>query len=182
LFSFIQQYITNERIIRIEGQEGQQLLQQLNTQSDPNSPGFNDITIGKYDFYIEEGIETINSRNSIAQMLIDMSHQNPGSIPPELIIEYSGAPFTVVQKLKQFSALQQQGAQQAEKERAEREEALEMAKLDNQKYIATINNLTKLVTSDKKIEGDVLKTLMSGMQNREKQFNKTDKGDNVNDT
>ena len=61
LFSFIQQYVSTERVIRIEGQEGQQLLQ-INSQSDPNAPGFNDVSIGKYDFFVEEGIETLLHR------------------------------------------------------------------------------------------------------------------------
>lgn len=166
LFSFIQQYITYERIIRIEGQNGQMLMQ-LNSQSDPNAPGFNDINIGKYDFYVEEGIETVNSRNSIAQMLLEMNQNNPGSIPPELIVEYSGAPFSVVQKLKQYSQMSQQADQQVEMQKQQAETQLEMARLENQKFIAIINNMTKLVTSDKKIEGDVMKLLLSGIQDKE---------------
>jgi hypothetical protein len=163
LFSFIQQYVTEERVIRIEGQNGQQLMQ-LNTQNNPGTQGFNDISIGKYDFFVEEGIETVNSRNSIAQMLIDLSHQAPGSVPPELIVEYSGAPFSVVQQLKQYSQAQQQSAQQAEQQKMAMENQLEMARLENQRYIAVINNLTKLMTSDKKVEGDLVKTLMQGLQ------------------
>jgi hypothetical protein len=176
LFSFIQQYVTAERVIRIEGQNGQMLMQ-LNTQNDPKAPGFNDVSVGKYDFFVEEGIETVNSRNSIAQMLIDMSHQNPGSVPPELIVEYSGAPFSVVQQLKQYSQQQQKSAQQAEQQKMAMENQLEMARLENQKYIAVINNLTKLVTSDKKIEGDLLKTLMSGLQSKQSENNNEPKGD-----
>jgi hypothetical protein len=166
LFSMIQQYVSTERVIRIEGANGQQLLQ-LNTQNDPNAPGFNDVSVGKYDFFVEEGIETVNSRNSIAQMLIDISRNSPGSVPPDLIVEYSGAPFSVVQQLKQFSQNSQQAAMQAEKEKEIREQQLEMARLDNQKYIAVINNMTKLVTSDKKIEGDVMKLLLSGIHDKE---------------
>lgn len=166
LFSFIQQYISSERVIRIEGQNGQQLMQ-INSQNNPSSPEFNDVTVGKYDFFVEEGIETVNSRNSIAQMLIDMGHNNPGSIPPDLIVEYSGAPFSVVQKIKQFSAQQQQSAQQAEQQKAAIEQQFEMAKLENQKYIAVINNLTKLLTSDKKIEADVIKLMLSSINEKE---------------
>ena len=166
LFSLIQQYVSYQRIIRIEGENGQQLMQ-LNTQSNPDSPGFNDITIGKYDFYLEEGIETVNSRNSIAQMLIELSQNAPGSVPPDLIVEYSGAPFSVVQKLKQYSQMAQQSTENMEREKAARETQLEMARLENQKFIAVINNLTKLVTSDKKVEGDVLKILLSGVTKKD---------------
>jgi hypothetical protein len=166
LFSLIQQYISTERVIRIEGQGGQQLLQ-LNTQNDPKAPGFNDVTVGKYDFFVEEGIETVNSRNSLAQMLIDLSQNAPGTVPPDLIAEYSGAPFSIVQQLKQFSAQSQQSAQAAKQAEEAATAQMEQLKMDNQKYIATINNLTKLVTSDKKIEGDVLKLMMSGIHEKE---------------
>jgi hypothetical protein len=166
LFSFIQQYISSERVIRIEGQNGQMLMQ-INSQSNPQAPDFNDVTIGKYDFYVEEGIETVNSRNSIAQLLVDISHQSPGSVPPDLIVEYSGAPFSVVQKLKQYSQMQQQAQQQAAQQQAAAEQQLEMARIENQRYIAVINNLTKIMTSDKKIEGDLVKTLIAGLQTKE---------------
>lgn len=165
LFSFIQQYISSERVIRIEGQNGQMLMQ-INSQSNPQAPDFNDVTIGKYDFYVEEGIETVNSRNSIAQLLVDISHQSPGSVPPDLIVEYSGAPFSVVQKLKQYSQMQQQAQQQAAQQQAAAEQQLEMARIENQRYIAVINNLTKIMTSDKKIEGDLVKTLIAGLQTK----------------
>lgn len=163
LFSMIQQYVTTEKIIRIEGENGQQLMQ-INSQHNPDAPDFNDVSIGKYDFFVEEGIETVNSRNSIAQMLIEMNHNAPGSIPSDLIIEYSGAPFSVVQKIKQYNAMQAESQQMAAKEQQDRETALELAKIDNQKYIAVINNLTKLLAADKKVEGDLLKTLLAGVQ------------------
>jgi hypothetical protein len=166
LFSFIQQYVTNERIIRIEGKNGQQLLQ-LNTQNDPTAPGFNDVSIGQYDFYVEEGIETVNSRNSVAQMLIDIGRNSPGAVPPDLIIEYSGAPFTVVQQLKQYTQQSQQAQQQAEQQKQELEFKMSQMQLDNQKYIAQLNNVVKLITSGQKIEGDLMKQLMSGMQTKE---------------
>ena len=175
LFSFIQQYVSTERVIRIEGQEGQQLLQ-INSQSDPNAPGFNDVSIGKYDFFVEEGIETVNSRNSLAQMLIDLSHNSPGSVPPDLIAEYSGAPFSIVQKLKQYSASMQQAQQQKEQHTEQMTNDLEMARLENQKFIAVINNLAKLVTTDKKVDSEIIKLMMSGIQNKEiKQIEATQK-------
>jgi hypothetical protein len=176
LFSLIQQYVSTERVIRIEGTGGQQLLQ-LNSQNDPKAPGFNDVTVGKYDFFVEEGIETVNSRNSLAQMLIDLSQNAPGTVPPDLIAEYSGAPFSIVQQLKQFSAQSQQSAQAAKQAEEAAIQQLEQLKMDNQKYIATINNLTKLVTSEKKIEGDVLKLLMSGIHDKEMLAAQPNKGE-----
>jgi hypothetical protein len=140
---------------------------QINTQSNPNAPGFNDVSVGKYDFFVEEGIETVNSRNSVAQMLIDLSQNSPGSVPPDLIAEYSGAPFSVKQQLQQYTAQVQQSAMKAEQEKTQREYELEMAKLENQRYIAVINNVTKLITSDKKVDADIIKTMMTGVHQKE---------------
>jgi len=48
-----------------------------------------------------------------------------------------------------------------------------MARIENQRYIAVINNLTKIATSDKKIEGDIIKTIMSGVQRENAVENKS---------
>ena len=53
---------------------------------------------------------------------------------------------------------------------------LEMARLENQKFIAVINNLAKLVTTDKKVDSEIIKLMMSGIQNKEiKQIEATQK-------
>jgi hypothetical protein len=175
MFSLMQQFVTSERLIRIEGPDTEQLMS-INSQTNPNVAGFNDITLGKYDFYVEEGIETVNTRNSIAQMLIDLSQNNPGSIPPDIIIEYSGAPFSVIQKIKQYSEGIRNQQIQMEQAKAQAEKELEEARLENQRYIAVVNNLTKLIVSDKTIDGDLLKTLMSSLQQKQVAQMKGDKG------
>ena len=160
LFSLIQQFITDERIIRIEGQKGQQLLE-INSQHNPEVEGFNDISIGEYDFYVEEGIETVNSRNQIAQLLTDMNHQNPGSVPPELIIEYSGAPFTVVQQIREHRAQSAESQMQAAQEEKHFELLMEKTKADSAKYVAIINNVTKLIMSEDKSHMEMAKMLLA---------------------
>lgn len=170
LFSMIQQYITDARIIRIEGQKGQELMQ-INTQSNPGVQGFNDLTIGKYDFFVEEGIETVNSRNSIAQMLVDIGHNNPGAVPIDIILEYSGAPYSIVQQIKAYTAETSAAQQKAEVDKAAKEQLLELAKIEAQKYIAVINNLVKLQAMDKKINGDVLKVVLSGLTSNQEGTN-----------
>jgi uncharacterized protein YjcR len=39
---------------------------------------------------------------AIAQILTDFSHNNPGSIPPDLVLEYSSVPYTAKVRIKQF--------------------------------------------------------------------------------
>jgi hypothetical protein len=176
MFSFMQQFVTQERLIRIEGPEGQQILQ-INSQNNPESPGFNDITTGKYDFYVEEGIETVNTRNSMAQMLIDLSQNNPGSIPPDIIIEYSGAPFSVIQKIKQYSEGIRQQQMQMEQQKLAAEKELEDSRMETQRYIAAINNMTKLIVADKQVDSDLMTTLMAGIHQKQVASMKGEKTD-----
>lgn len=106
LLSFIQQYVTQEELIRSQGQEGMQLLQ-INTQTNPQSPNFNDITVGEYDLEVEETVENATMRLAIAQMLTDFSQNNPNSIPPDIVLDYANIPFTVKQRVKESWANQQ---------------------------------------------------------------------------
>jgi hypothetical protein len=39
---------------------------------------------------------------SIAQILTDFSHNNPESIPPDIVLEYSSVPYTAKMRIKQF--------------------------------------------------------------------------------
>jgi len=117
LLSMIQQYYTNERIIRVEGEEGYKLLQ-VNSQRNPTSGGFNDVSVGKYDLLIDEAVENQSMRMAIMQMLVEYAQQNPNTIPPELILDYSDLPVSAKTKVKEYHAAQQ-----------EREERIEMAKV-----------------------------------------------------
>jgi hypothetical protein len=115
LLSLMQQYVTDEQLIRIEGEEGAKLIQ-INSQKDPNAPGFNDISVGKYDLVIDEAVENQTMRMATAQMLTDYSQNNPGTIPPDLIMEYSDLPLTAITKVKEYSKMMM-----------EREERIKMA-------------------------------------------------------
>ena len=48
---------------------------------------------------------------AIAEILSEYSHNNPGAIPPDVVLEYSGVPFTVKQRVQQTSIAQQQQQQ-----------------------------------------------------------------------
>jgi hypothetical protein len=111
LLSLIQQYVSMPTVVRIEGPEGMQLAQ-VNTQTQRDNEGFNDITSGEFDLVVDDSIETASSRMLIAQVLSDYSQNNPGVIPPDVILEYSNVPYTTKQKVSQNFANQQQQQQQ----------------------------------------------------------------------
>ena len=115
--SMIQQYIKQPYIVRLEGEEGTQLMD-INSQMNPERPGFNDISASKFDLIVDEEAENVTMRRGIAQMLMEMSQNNPGTIPPEIILDYFGLPFSVKTKVAQYN-----------EERIERETTLELARI-----------------------------------------------------
>lgn len=146
LLSLIQQYVSMSQVIRIEGPKGMELVQ-INSQLQKDNAGFNDITAGEFDLIVDESIETASTRMMIAQTLIEYAHNNPGSIPPDLIMEYSNVPYTAKKKIQQtFEAQQQQQQANIEEERKikllEIQVKADAAHADNtlQRDIAIINN------------------------------------------
>jgi hypothetical protein len=101
LMSLIQQYVTTPQLIRIEGQEGAQMLE-INTQLNPQVKGFNDLSVGEFDLEMDETLENATMRMAIAQILTDFSHNNPESIPPDIVLEYSSVPYTAKMRIKKF--------------------------------------------------------------------------------
>jgi len=100
--SLMQQYMSYEQVIRVEGQHGQQLME-INSQINPQVSGFNDTSVGEYDMTIDEQAENVTMRKGIAEMLMEFGRNNPGSIPPELVFEYTDAPYSVKQKIRQYN-------------------------------------------------------------------------------
>jgi hypothetical protein len=111
--SLIQQYVTWPEVLRIEGAEGMQMMQ-MNTQLNPQVQGWNDITAMEYDIDTTDTAETATSRLATGQMLADFNQNNPGSIPPDLLLEYTDVPFSVKQRVKNLFNMQQQQKMQAE--------------------------------------------------------------------
>ena len=123
LMALIQQYVTSEEVIRIQGESGYELMK-INSQLNPQNKGFNDITMGEYDLIVDEDAETRSTRLAIAKMLVDFSQNNPGMIPPDIILDYANLPFTVKQEIKAFN----EAAQAEEQRRWEKEMEIEMKK------------------------------------------------------
>jgi hypothetical protein len=159
LLSMIQQYITMKEIIRIEGENGAKMVE-INSQKNKNAPDFNDISVGKYDLIIEEAMENATMRMATLEMLNDFGQQNPGTIPPEMIIEYSDLPLTAKVQVKKYREEQAKG-QQDDKQR---ELEIELAKVKSgvdvkrieaemKERIAVLEGNIKMVLASMKNEG-----------------------------
>jgi hypothetical protein len=98
---------------------------QINSQMNPQSQGFNDISAGEYDLVVDETLETSSMRHVIAEILQELSHQNPGMIPPDIILEYINLPYTAKQKVKMYF----ERMAQIEQENKDADRAIELMKL-----------------------------------------------------
>ena len=92
----------------------------------PQVEGFNDISAGEFDFVVSETAETMTIRAATAQMLIDFNHNQPGTIPPDVLLDYVDLPFSAKQRVR----TQWEQQQVAQKEAADREYDLKLAELD----------------------------------------------------
>ena len=131
MMSLIQQYETQERVLRIEGPEGAKLLQ-VNSQMNPQVTGLNDVSFGEFDARIDESVENVTMRAFALQMLAQFGQNNPGTIPPDLLMEYSNLPYSAKMKVREYNQ-QQQAMQQA---MADREYQLQVAELEVKKIAA----------------------------------------------
>lgn len=138
LLGMIQQFVTEEQIIRIEGIEGAQNIK-VNQQMNPQAPKINDLGAGDYDLVVDETVDNVTMRMSIAGMLNDFSQNNPETIPPELIMEYMDVPLSAQQKVIQFRQ-QQLAIAQAEQEREIAGKLADTALRDKQKTQGGKNN------------------------------------------
>ena len=102
LLSLVQQYVKTPRVIRIDGEKGVELLD-MNTNFNPQVEGFNDISAGKFDLVIDEAAENATMRREIAQMLMDLNHNNPDSIPPDVIMEYIDLPVSAKTRVREYN-------------------------------------------------------------------------------
>jgi hypothetical protein len=86
---------------------------ELNTQLDPTNPDYNGVDSGRYDVVVDEDVENITMRAFIMEQLTAYSQNNPGMIPPDVIMEYSNLPFTAKMAVKNFNAQNQAAQAQA---------------------------------------------------------------------
>lgn len=101
MLSLIQQYVTEEEVIRIEGREGVELLT-INSQVNPQTEGFNDISAMEYDIAVDEDIESTTTRLAMMRMMTDFATTNPGTIPPDVLLEYGNVPKQIVGRVMAY--------------------------------------------------------------------------------
>ena len=130
LLYLLQQYTTDKEVIRIQGEMGAQLME-INSQLNPQVGGWNDFTAGEFDLEMEETVETGSFRTAIAEMLVEFSHNNPGTIPPDVIMDYMSLPFTVKKKIKEYW----QAQQEQEQENIDADRAVELMKIQAGKEV-----------------------------------------------
>jgi hypothetical protein len=138
LLKAMQQYITYPMMVRDSGQEGMALMQ-INSEMNRQSPDFNTIKDIEADIEIAEVLDSTTMRMVVAQMLIEYSQNNPGVIPPDVILEYSDLPYTVQQKViaYQQAMIAREDAKFKEEQELKREEmrlkyAVEKEKIDKE--------------------------------------------------
>ena len=107
MLSLIQQYVTEQEIVRIDGAEGTKLLA-INSQMNPEVAGFNDVGALEYDIDIDEVADNATMRAAILDILMSFSQNNPGTIPPDLILEYSDLPLSAKQRVREYMDQQQE--------------------------------------------------------------------------
>lgn len=135
MLSLIQQYVTEQEIIRIEGAEGTKLLT-INNQMNPELAGFNDVGALEYDIDIDEVADNATMRAAILDILMSFSQNNPGTIPPDLILEYSDLPLSAKQRVREYMDQQQA----LENKRFAIEQGIKMHQVLGQQKIADDQN------------------------------------------
>jgi len=180
LLSLIQQYVTERHLIRIEGEEGAKLIE-INSQKDKNLPGFNDISVGKYDLVIDEAVENQTMRMAIMQMLTEYSQNNPGSIPPDLIMEYSDLPLSAVKKVRDYTQMMldreerlKMASVQASQQSSEQKAVLEKMGLDVKMQIAELNASLQLLIAQMTNKEEMDQTLIKEVFRRDTALDKAE--------
>lgn len=148
LLSNIQQFITDEQVIRIKGSSGYELMK-INSEFNKQADGWNDITSAQFDIVIDNDLVTKSTRLAIAQLLQEFSHNNPGSIPAEVMLEYANIPYTAQVKVKENAAAQQQTQQAMSAfEMEERQKKLEL----EERKVVVLEEQLKISAQQKKVD------------------------------
>lgn len=105
LLSFIQQYIKSTEILRIEPNAAPFVINEV---GEATGEVLNDIGAGTYDLFIEEALEGTTMRLATAKLLADFAQNNPGSIPPDVLLDQTDVGHSIKERVRAV------GDQQAE--------------------------------------------------------------------
>lgn len=98
LLGFIQQYVKNTEFLRIDPKAEPLVINGVNEDGSI----LNDLSVGKFDLMVEESIQAANVRLANAKILQDFSQNNPGSIPPDVLLDQTDVSFSAKQRVRDF--------------------------------------------------------------------------------
>lgn len=139
LLSLIQQYMTATKMIRIDPVSAPVVL---NAVGEDNQI-INDVSVGKFDLIVEEALEGSSMKLANAKILTEFAQNNPGSIPPDILLDQTNVSLSAKQRVREFTAANQE-AQQANQDE---ENLIEWAKiLEKADKAITPENINKART------------------------------------
>ncbi len=121
ILCFIQKYVSPTEFQRIAGESEVTMLALQSGQ-------LNNMETMHYDAVINDGTENVIMRTANMQLLTSFSQNNPGSIPIDVLMEYSNMPPTVIQRVQEYQAAQAEQQEQVRKEEMDLEYAKIKAK------------------------------------------------------
>ncbi len=136
LLSFIQQYITGTKMLRIDPIAAPVVLNGVN----PDGTILNDISVGKFDLMVEEALEGSSMKMANAKILAEFAQNNPGAIPADVLLDQTNISFSAKQRIREFSEQAAIDAQNNKEEELDIEWAQILEKSDQ---AITGNNINK---------------------------------------
>lgn len=137
LAEMIRKYISDGRLVRINGEQGKQYVPLLKDQ----------LTF-KYDVIVDEAPTSVNAKErtfSVLSQLLPQILQAGIPIPPDLL-DFSPLPESLIQKWKAYITNSQQGDEMAEKMKAmqllQAELELQAKQIENEKSAAEVSELS----------------------------------------
>lgn len=108
LLSFIQQYMTATKMIRIDPISAPIVLNEVGEDNQI----LNDISVGRFDLIVEEALEGSSMKLANAKILTEFAQNNPGVIPADILLDQTNVSLSAKQRVREFAA-ETQAAQQA---------------------------------------------------------------------
>lgn len=139
LLSFIQQYITGTKMLRIDPIAAPVVINGLN----PDGTILNDISVGNFDLMVEEALEGSSMKMANAKILAEFAQNNPGAIPADVLLDQTNISFTAKQRIREFSEQARVDAQNNKEEELDIEWAQILEKSDQAITGSNINKARK---------------------------------------
>lgn len=139
LLSFIQQYITGTKMLRIDPIAAPVVINGVNEDGSI----LNDVSVGKFDLIVEEALEGSSMKLANAKILADFAQNNPGSIPADVLLDQTNISFTAKERIRQFGEQARLDTQQNKEEELDIEWAQILEKSEQAITRSNINKVQK---------------------------------------